>query len=72
MTAELTPQQIQDELGTMLGGIDHSTPLNSLHTVAVMSYLGNRGFPVSFTSIADHPQTLEGWVEWAGRHSSAS
>jgi aryl carrier-like protein len=72
MSAEMSTKRIHDELVAALGGIDHRLPLDSLQSVAVMSYLRNRGFDVPFAGFANRPRTVEEWVLWAGRHSSGS
>ncbi|HKS46438.1 MAG TPA: hypothetical protein VJT49_15265 [Amycolatopsis sp.] len=72
MAAELRNEQLYDELVGALDGVDQARELDSLQAVVVMSYLGDRGFDVDTVELNDRPRTIEGWVQWADRHSSAS
>jgi hypothetical protein len=72
MPARMSPQTMHDELVAALNGIDHRSPLDSLQSVAVMSYLRNQGIDVSSAEFANRPRTVEEWVLWVGRRSSGS
>jgi hypothetical protein len=76
MPAAPDPQRpdagLADELTSVLDGIDQHAPLDSLQSVAVMSFLRNRGLDVPSMPFAKRPRTVKEWVLWASRHSAAS
>lgn len=72
MPTQMSPQEIHDQLVAALNGIDRSSPLDSLQSVAVMSFLRNQGFDVSQEEVAARPRTVEEWVSWVVRRSSGS
>jgi hypothetical protein len=72
MPSGVTADRLREELVTALSQDDRGGRLNSLQNVAVMSYLSNRGFDVNAVDLDDRPDTIEGWVQWADRHSSDS
>jgi hypothetical protein len=61
----LTHQNIAEALEFELQESDHRRELDSLETVVVRSFLSARGIEVS-DDLVPTPNTIDGWVQWAG------
>ncbi|HEU4711124.1 MAG TPA: hypothetical protein VFS76_06135 [Pyrinomonadaceae bacterium] len=57
-------------LQTALQETDPLRQLDSIEIVAVQAYLSRWG--VKFPNGGAFPQTIKGWVEWAGHYSTDS
>ncbi|HVV20617.1 MAG TPA: hypothetical protein VHF06_14370 [Pseudonocardiaceae bacterium] len=66
-----TDRQLRAGMIAALRESDPQRRLDSLETVVVMTFLTNRGIAVPGAG-QQRPDTIEGWVRWAGRLSSAS
>jgi hypothetical protein len=61
--------QLGETLSHLLQETDPHRPLDSLETVVVLTYLGDRGIALPNAAAQGHPKTIEGWVTWVADHS---
>jgi aryl carrier-like protein len=71
VTATRSADGIRAELTSVLQETDPHRPLDSLETVVVLTRLRRHGLEPDMPPL-ERPGTIEGWVTWAVRRSSAS